>query len=135
MGAPFIETAPMPGGDMPGADFPAWSGSSGPAGSGCDLCLLALPFHRRPRSFFALLAFRVASPIVLSLPVFLLFSSAHLHNTPLASLFGFQTDIGLVIAMTSLSLVPGLAMILCVHNHVARGFTIRVRTGRRTPIS
>jgi glycerol transport system permease protein len=166
-------------------------------------------------AFFALLAFRVTPPVVLSLPAFLLFAQVDLINTPVAvalahcvfnlpiaiwilesfiagvpreydetafldghstpgfivkrlvpviapgigaaaffcfmfswvevvfartltitdgkpittaieSLFGFQTDIGLVMAMTTLSLVPGLAMIWFVRNHISRGFTIRV---------
>ncbi|MDM7932134.1 carbohydrate ABC transporter permease [Tabrizicola sp.] len=41
------------------------------------------------------------------------------------ALFGFQTDMGLVMAMTVLSLVPGLAMIWFVRNHIAQGFTLR----------
>ena len=41
------------------------------------------------------------------------------------ALFTFQTDIGLVMAMTVVSLIPGLAMIWFVRNHIARGFTIR----------
>ena len=41
------------------------------------------------------------------------------------ALFTFQTDIGLVMAMTVFSLIPGLAMIWFVRNHIARGFTIR----------
>lgn len=41
------------------------------------------------------------------------------------ALFSFQTDIGLVMAMTMFSLLPGLAMIWFVRNHIARGFTIR----------
>lgn len=41
------------------------------------------------------------------------------------ALFGFQTDIGLVMAMTVVSLVPGLAMIWFVRNHIAKGFTLR----------
>lgn len=166
-------------------------------------------------AFFALLAFRVTPPVVLSLPVFLLFAKADLLNTPIgvalvhcvfnvpiaiwilesfisgvprefdetafldghsttgfilrrlvpviapgigaaaffcfmfswvevvfartltitdgkpitsaiSSLFGFRTDIGLVMAMTVLSLIPGLVMIWFVRNHISRGFTIRV---------
>lgn len=166
-------------------------------------------------AFFVLLAFRVTPPVVLSLPVFLLFSKVDLLNTPvgvalvhcvfnvpiaiwilesfisavprefdetafldgyslpgfmfrrllpviapgigaaaffcfmfswvevvfartltitdgkpittaITSLFTFQTDIGLVMAMTTLSLVPGLAMIWFVRNHISRGFTVRV---------
>jgi glycerol transport system permease protein len=41
------------------------------------------------------------------------------------ALFGFQTDIGLVMAMTVISLVPGLAMIWFVRRHIARGFVVR----------
>ena len=41
------------------------------------------------------------------------------------ALFGFQTDIGLVMALTVVSLIPGLAMIWFVRNHIARGFLIR----------
>ncbi|MCZ8078083.1 MAG: carbohydrate ABC transporter permease [Rhodobacteraceae bacterium] len=41
------------------------------------------------------------------------------------ALFGFQTDIGLVMAMTVVSLVPGLGMIWFVRNHIARGFVMR----------
>lgn len=41
------------------------------------------------------------------------------------SLFGFQTDIGLVMAMTMISLLPGLLMIYFVRNHIAKGFIIR----------
>ena len=166
-------------------------------------------------AFFALLAFRVTPPVVLSLPVFLLFAQVGLINTPvgialvhcvfnvpiaiwilesfiaavprefdetafidghsvpgfivkrlvpviapgigaaaffcfmfswvevvfartltitdgkpittaITSLFGFQTDIGLVMAMTTLSLMPGLAMIWFVRHHISRGFTVRV---------
>ncbi len=42
------------------------------------------------------------------------------------AMFGFQTDIGMVMAMTCLSLLPGVAMIWFVRNHIARGFTLRV---------
>ncbi len=41
------------------------------------------------------------------------------------SLFGFRTDIGLVMAMTLVSLIPGLAVIYFVRNHIARGFIVR----------
>ena len=43
----------------------------------------------------------------------------------ITAMFGFQTDIGMVMAMTCLSLVPGVAMIWLVRNHIARGFTLR----------
>lgn len=42
------------------------------------------------------------------------------------ALFGFQTDVGLVMAMTSISLLPGLAMIYLVRNHISKGFVVRV---------
>jgi glycerol transport system permease protein len=41
------------------------------------------------------------------------------------AMFGFQTDIGLVMAMTCLSLVPGVLMIWFVRRHLAKGFTLR----------
>lgn len=41
------------------------------------------------------------------------------------AMFGFQTDYGMVMAMTCLSLLPGVAMIWLVRNHLARGFTLR----------
>lgn len=40
------------------------------------------------------------------------------------SLFGFRTDFGLVMAMTVVSLIPGLLMIWFVRHHLARGFKI-----------
>lgn len=40
-------------------------------------------------------------------------------------MFSFQTDIGKVMAMTCLSLLPGVAMIWFVRRHLARGFTLR----------
>ena len=43
----------------------------------------------------------------------------------LQAMFGFQTDIGMVMAMTCLSLVPGVVMIWFVRNHLARGFSLR----------
>jgi len=171
-------------------------------------------FRGRGLIFFILIAFRVTPPVVLSLPVFLLFANVNLINSPvgvalvhcifnvpiaiwilesfvsavprefdesalidghstqsfvvrhlipiiapgigvtaffcfvfswvevvfariltvtggkpistaISSLFGFNTDIGLVMAMTTLSLLPGLAMIYFVRNHIAHGFVIR----------
>ena len=41
------------------------------------------------------------------------------------AMFSFQTNIGMVMAMTCLSLVPGVAMIWFVRNHLAKGFTLR----------
>lgn len=43
----------------------------------------------------------------------------------ISSLYGFRTDIGLVMAMTLVSLIPGLAVIYFVRNHIARGFIVR----------
>jgi glycerol transport system permease protein len=43
----------------------------------------------------------------------------------ISAMFGFQTDIGMVMAMTCLSLLPGVAMIFLVRNHIARGFILR----------
>jgi glycerol transport system permease protein len=41
------------------------------------------------------------------------------------ALYGFRTDIGLVMALTVVSLIPGVAMIWFVRNYIARGFVIR----------
>ena len=41
------------------------------------------------------------------------------------AMFTFQTNIGTVMAMTCLSLAPGVAMIWFVRNHLAKGFTLR----------
>ncbi|MFO1150911.1 MAG: carbohydrate ABC transporter permease [Alsobacter sp.] len=41
------------------------------------------------------------------------------------ALFGFRTDWGLVMAMTIVSLVPGVAMLWFVRHHIAKGFIIR----------
>ena len=40
------------------------------------------------------------------------------------ALFGFTTDLGLIMALTTVSLVPGLVMIWFVRNHLSRGFRI-----------
>ncbi|WP_299026119.1 carbohydrate ABC transporter permease [uncultured Sulfitobacter sp.] len=40
-------------------------------------------------------------------------------------LFGFTTDIGLVSAMTIASLIPGVALIFFVRDHISKGFQIR----------
>ncbi|RLJ60121.1 carbohydrate ABC transporter membrane protein 2 (CUT1 family) [Litoreibacter meonggei] len=41
------------------------------------------------------------------------------------ALFGFTTDIGLVMAMTVISLVPGVALIFFVRKHISKGFQVR----------
>lgn len=46
-------------------------------------------------------------------------------NVAINALFSFQTDWGLVMAMTVFSLVPGVLMIFLVRNHIARGFVVR----------
>ncbi|MDJ0784768.1 MAG: acyltransferase family protein [Desulfosarcinaceae bacterium] len=43
----------------------------------------------------------------------------------ISTLFSFRTDIGLVMAMTVLSIIPGVLMICFARNHIAKGFTIR----------
>ncbi len=42
----------------------------------------------------------------------------------ISALFGFTTDMGLIMAMTTVSLIPGLVMIFFVRNHLSRGFRI-----------
>jgi glycerol transport system permease protein len=41
------------------------------------------------------------------------------------TLYSFRTDIGLVMAMTLVSLIPGVAVIYFVRNHIAKGFIVR----------
>jgi glycerol transport system permease protein len=43
----------------------------------------------------------------------------------ISALFSFRTDMGLVMAMTVISLLPGLGMIYFVRNHISRGFIIK----------
>ncbi|MCX7669470.1 MAG: carbohydrate ABC transporter permease, partial [Anaerolineae bacterium] len=43
----------------------------------------------------------------------------------IGAMFSFQTDIGKVMAMTCLSLLPGVAMIWLARDHLARGFNLR----------
>ena len=45
------------------------------------------------------------------------------------ALFGFRTDIGLVMAMTMLSIVPGALMVFFARHHIAKGFTINKTSG------
>lgn len=40
------------------------------------------------------------------------------------ALFGFTTDMGLIMAMTTVSLLPGLLLLFFVRNHLSRGFRI-----------
>jgi glycerol transport system permease protein len=43
----------------------------------------------------------------------------------ISALFTFRTDIGLVMAMTVLSIIPGALMIYFVRNHIAKGFIFK----------
>lgn len=43
------------------------------------------------------------------------------------ALFGFTTDMGLIMALTTVSLIPGLVMIFFVRNHLSKGFRIGAR--------
>ena len=43
------------------------------------------------------------------------------------ALFGFNTDMGLVMAVIVASVIPGMVMFYFVRNHIAKGFTIGVR--------
>jgi glycerol transport system permease protein len=40
------------------------------------------------------------------------------------ALFGFQTDIGLVMAVTFASMMPGAVFLFAMRNHLSRGFRI-----------
>jgi len=46
------------------------------------------------------------------------------------SLFGFRTDFGLIMAMTVLSLIPGLLLIYFVRNHIAKGVSVAARSSK-----
>ncbi len=46
----------------------------------------------------------------------------------ISTLFSFRTDLGLVMAMTVLSIIPGALMVCFVRNHIAKGFTIKAGT-------
>ena len=41
------------------------------------------------------------------------------------ALFGFRTDIGLVMAMTVITILPGALMVYFARNHIAKGFMIK----------
>jgi glycerol transport system permease protein len=43
----------------------------------------------------------------------------------ISAMFGFQTDMGAVMAMTCLSLVPGVLLLALLRHHLARGFMAR----------
>jgi glycerol transport system permease protein len=43
----------------------------------------------------------------------------------IGALFSYRTDIGLVMAMTVLSIIPGALVIYFARNHIAKGFTIK----------
>jgi glycerol transport system permease protein len=43
----------------------------------------------------------------------------------ISTLFTYRTDIGLVMAMTVLSIIPGALVIYFVRSHIAKGFTIK----------
>lgn len=42
----------------------------------------------------------------------------------ISSLFSFRTDLGLVMAMTVMSMVPGILLIYFVRNHISKGFMV-----------
>jgi glycerol transport system permease protein len=46
-------------------------------------------------------------------------------STAISALFTFRTDLGLVMAMTVLSIIPGALMIYFVRNHIAKGFIVK----------
>jgi glycerol transport system permease protein len=39
-------------------------------------------------------------------------------------LFDFHTDIGLVMAVTTASMIPGVVLLFAMRNHLSRGFKI-----------
>jgi glycerol transport system permease protein len=40
------------------------------------------------------------------------------------ALFGFQTDIGLVMAVTVASMIPGAVLVFSMRHHLSRGFKV-----------
>jgi glycerol transport system permease protein len=42
----------------------------------------------------------------------------------ISSLFGFHTDIGLIMAVTAASMIPGAVLIFALRNHLSRGFRV-----------
>jgi glycerol transport system permease protein len=56
---------------------------------------------------------------------FLTITSGKPISMAISTLFTFRTDIGLVMAMTVLSIIPGAFMIYFVRNHIAKGFIIK----------
>jgi glycerol transport system permease protein len=43
----------------------------------------------------------------------------------ISAMFGFQTDIGAVMAMTCLSLLPAITLIILLRGHLSKGFVLR----------
>lgn len=42
----------------------------------------------------------------------------------LSAMFGFQTDIGLIMAFTLVSMLPGAVLLFAMRNHLSRGFKV-----------
>ena len=42
----------------------------------------------------------------------------------LSAMFGFQTDIGMVMAFTLTSMLPGALLLFAMCNHLSRGFKV-----------
>ena len=42
----------------------------------------------------------------------------------LSAMFGFQTDIGMVMAFTLTSMLPGALLLFAMRNHLSRGFKV-----------
>lgn len=103
----FDETAFLDGHSLPGFFFRYLIPAIGPGiGVTCFFCFV---FSWVEVVFARILTSTGGKPITMAID----------------SLFGFNTDIGLVMAMTVFSLLPGVLLIFFVRNHIAKGFQLR----------
>lgn len=93
--------------------------------------------YSRPRFIWKFLMPQIASGIVVTAFFCFMFSWVEVvfariltttNGKPISmainALFGFQTDIGLVMAVTVASVLPGAALLFAMRNHLSRGFKI-----------
>lgn len=93
--------------------------------------------YSRPRFIWKLLIPQIASGITVTAFFCFMFSWVEVvfariltttNGKPISmainALFGFQTDIGLVMAVTVASVLPGAALLFAMRNHLSRGFKV-----------
>ena len=111
VGSTFTQTATtcVPAGTMTGAGVASFT-YPGTTGASCTVTYsVCAPAPNTTICDTAILTVTAGKPITMAIQ----------------AMFSFQTDIGMVMAMTCLSLLPGVAMIWFVRNHLARGFSLR----------